>query len=338
MSEKAKEQKAQYQEASALLRAAIAQLDAIKQTMASGHSAQLDGAAQRAAQAVAAIKNAMQSGNVDPATLSTLAGEINLGGDASTPIADSGTGAAMAASMRLGGASFESHAAVDRLSDDFFRKHLFDADVARHTHGVDLEAFKRREAEDEKYIHGQLARHTAEGDLNASGRMQGYMLDANTHGAGDNPEFLKAWEELKGKTDNLRDSMRAAGKNTDEYDKHIRGDVVEFLKAKGLSDDQIGQALAKSDNPLDAVNPYLTSDNDGKKLAESLRVESTSEGPQKDPAAAITSRKDRPITIDIDSMSAKLAAAGLDACSTSGSSGHGLSVQKPARNNDIMVR
>jgi hypothetical protein len=202
--------------------------------------------------------------------------------------------------------------------------------VARHTHGAEFEAFKKREAEDEKYIRQQLARRTPEGDLNASGRMQGYLLDADAHGAGDNPDFSKKWDELKEKTDRLRQSMRAAGRSTEEYDNHIREDVVQFLKAKGLSDAQAREALAKNKDPLDAVKSHLNGDAESKKLANDIRLSTDAKKGSTSTIVADDSAEKQPLTIDVDAMNARLAAAGLDVSpKSSETTGHGLPIQKP---------
>jgi hypothetical protein len=42
------------------------------------------------------------------------------------------------------------------------------------------------------------------------------------------------------------------------------------LKAKGLSDGKIKDALAKTANPLDAVKPYLGSDDESRHLADKV--------------------------------------------------------------------
>jgi Pex14 N-terminal domain len=224
------------------------------------------------------------------------------------------------------------------MASDLFDKHEFDADVARHTSGAEFEAYKQREAEDEKYIRQQLARHTAEGDLNASGRMQRHMLDANAHGAGDNADFMKKWNELKEKTDKLRAAMRAAGKSTAEYDESIRQDVIAFLKAKGLSDEQIKEALAKNENPLDAVKPYLGGDKESRDLVETIRRSGGAEKSAKVQLSEAQKTQDQPLAIDVDAMNARLAAAGLDTPASSEPAGHGLTIQKPGKSTDSIVR
>ncbi len=229
-----------YAEAGNLLAAALQQLSEINKALAASRNPDLQSASDRARDTISQIRSAMRSGTLDASSIASLSAALSIGVDPSALAVEAAQeGGTVAVRVQLAAASLESHRAVERMTADLFDRHEFDADVARHTHGAELEAFKRREAEDEKYIREQLGHHTPEGDLNASGKMQGYMLDANAHGAGDNPDFLKKWNELREKTDRLRDSMRAAGKSTEEYDKNLREDVVTFLTAKGLSDAQI---------------------------------------------------------------------------------------------------
>jgi hypothetical protein len=244
--------------------------------------------------------------------------------------------AAIAAKVELASASVESHRTVSRMAMDLFDKHEFDADVARHTHGAELEAFKKREADAAKYVRQQLARKTPEGDLNASGKMQSYLLDANAHGASDNPDFLKKWDELKQKTDRLRESMRAAGKSTEEYDKHIREDVIGFLKAKGLPDEQIAEALAKNKDPLDTLKPYLGKDTESTKLANNVQLSADAKDGGINAPVAKGTVEERPLTIDMNAMNAKLAAAGLDVSPKDHEpAGHGLTIQKQKASDTI---
>ncbi len=277
---------------------------------------------------VGQIRAAMQSGDLTASTLAALAASVNIGVDASSLAAESES-AAIAARVELASASIDSHNTVSRMVADVFDKHEFDADVARHTHGAELEAFKQRETEDEGYIRDQLQRKTPEGDLNASGRMQGYMLDAHAHGAGDNADFVKKWDELAQKTDRLRASMRATGRSTDEYDKQIREDVIAFLKAKGLSDEQTREAIANGKNPLDTVKVYLGRDDASANLVNEIKCSGGVEKRSEVTASPEDLRKERPLTIDLDAMDAKLAAAGLDTVSENAeATGHGLSIQK----------
>ncbi len=308
-----------------MLSAALAQVNAIDRAIAVSRDSRLASMRERALEVVSEIRSALQSGDLTASSLAALAASVNMGEETSSLVAESES-AAMAAKVELAGASIESHRTVSRMAVDLFDKHEFDADVARFTHGAEFQAFKKREAEDEKYIRQQLARRTPDGDLNASGKMQGYLLDADAHGAGDNPDFRKKWDELKQKTDRLRESMRAAGRSTEEYDTQIREDVAEFLKAKGFSDEQIKEAFAKSKDPLDAVDTYVGRDAETSKLSEDLRLSSDA---KKSSAGVVAAGEEQSMTVDLDAMNARLAAAGLDVSTKEAeSTGHGITVQK----------
>jgi len=315
-------------EAAAVLSTALAQLQVLDRAFAATQDSRLVPAREQALGVVSQIKAAMQSGDLTASSLAALAASVNIGVDAASLAAESEI-AAIAAKVELASASIDSHATVSRMATDLFDKHEFDADVVRHTHGAELDAFKKRQAASEKYIREQLGRGTPEGDFNASGRMQGYMLDANAHGAGDNPDFGKKWDELTQKTDRLRASMNVAGKSTEEYDKQVREDVIVFLKAKGLSDGQIEEALANRKNPLDAVKAYLGGDSASESLANDIgRSRETERAPEI--SVSVDARlKESPAVFDLDAMNARLDAAGLDAIAGSDAgTGHGLTIQK----------
>jgi hypothetical protein len=315
-------------QAAAVLSVALAQLKELDRAFAVSHDSRLASARDQARGVVSQIRAAMESGTLTASSLAALAASINIGVDAAALAAESES-AAIAAKVELASASFDSHATVSRMATDLFDKHEFDGDVARHTHGAELEAFKKHQAESEKYIRAQLARRTPDGDLNASGGMQGYMLDANAYGAGDNPAFRTKWDELKAKTDRLREAMRTAGRSTKEYDEHIGEYVKTFLKAKGLSEEQISQALAKSKNPVDAVEPYLSGDVESKKLANHIGLSASGQDSSVVAAVGNGPTEEKPLTINLDVMNARLAAAGLDAPTKEAeASGHGLSVSK----------
>ena len=332
MVEKTQKDESALKEAAALLSAASEQLREINRAVASGGAnPDLQAASERAREVMSEIKSAMSSGHIDASTLASLSASLNIGVDASSAGKDGGNPYVMAGA-RLAVAEIESRATVQRMASDLFDKHEFDADVARHTSGAEFEAYKHREAEDERYIREQLARHTAEGDLNASGRMQRHMLDANAHGAGDNADFMQKWNELKEKTDKLRAAMRAAGKSTAEYDESIRQDVIAFLKAKGLSDEQTKEALAKNENPLDAVKPYLAGDDESRRLVNDIGLSTADSKPK---TVKDKNPQGEPLTIDVAAMNARLAEAGLNVGAGAEPAGHGLTIQKPPRKDPI---
>jgi hypothetical protein len=316
-------------QAAAVLSAALAQVNAIDRAIAVSRDPRLASVRERALEVVSEVRSALESGDLTASSLAALAASVNIGEETASLVAESES-AAIPAKVELASASIESHGTVSRMAVDLLDKHEFDADVARHTHGAEFEAFRKREADAEKFIRQQLALGTPEGDLNASGKMQGYLLDADAHGAGDNPDFRKKWDELMQKTERLRESMRAAGRSTEEYDNHIREDVAQFLKAKGVSDAQAREALAKSKDPLDAVKPHLNGDTESKKLANDIRLSTDAKKGSTNTIVANDSAEKQPLTIDVDAMNARLAAAGFDVSpKSSETTGHGITIQKP---------
>jgi hypothetical protein len=165
------------------------------------------------------------------------------------------------------------------------------------------------------------------------------MLDAHAHGAGDNPDFRSKWDELREKTDRLRQSMRAANRSTEEYDKQIHEDVIAFLKAKGLSDAQTREVLAKSKSPLDAVQPYIGKDSESTILANDIQLSADTKNGAINAPVANGRTEEQPLTIDVDAMNAKLAAAGLEAPTKDiETAGHGLTAQKQRVPDDPIAR
>jgi hypothetical protein len=325
-------------QAAVVLSNALAQVRVLDRAFAVSRDSRLASAREQALDVVGQIKAAIQSGDLTASSLAALAASVNIGVDAASLAAES-ENEAIAARVELASASINSHMTVSRMATDLFDKHEFDADVARHTRGAELEAFKKREAESERYIKEQLGRGTPEGDLNASGRMQGYMLDANARGAGDNADFREKWDELSAKTDRLHESMHAAGRSTEEYDEQINQDVIAFLKAKGLSEEQTREALGKSKNPLDAVESYLGGDAGSKKLVGDVWLTANAKDGSINAAVSAGPAEDQPLTIDVDAMNARLAAAGLDApTKDTDTVGHGLTVQKQRSLDDPIER
>ena len=233
--------------------------------------------------------------------------------------------------MSLAATSAESRSEVQSLSHDVFTDHLFDA-YLRFSSPQDEADFHKRSAEAQKYIDRQLARHTPEGDLNADGGMIGEMLDLHAHGAGSSPDFMPRWNSLVEKAERQRAAMRANGQSTDEFDRNLKDSVRRFLKAKGLSDAEIDQRLAATDDPLKLVKPYMANDDASRKLEDKLDLTTQrTTGPQSLPqvvASDETTTPAVPQTSDLDAISARLKAHGVQ-IADNGSSGHGLYVQKP---------
>ena len=133
----------------------------------------------------------------------------------------------------------------------------FDRDL-HFANAQDEAEYRRREDERRAYIDAELARHTPQGDLNASGGAVGQMADAAAHGAAANPEFQRRWDNLLASTEALRAELLREGKDVSEFDKHLREDLRRIMKSKGLSDAQIdAQFAAHQGNPLEAAKAFV---------------------------------------------------------------------------------
>jgi hypothetical protein len=285
-----------------------------------------------AAELSLALSSPSALGQID---LSALASVVQSG-EASALKAEAAAAATRAELLRnVAVTSAATRQEVQSLSQDLFERKIFDAYL--HFASPEDEAdYRKREAAAHKYIDQQLAKNTPEGDLNAGGGMMGQMLDAHAHGAGDSPDFLPRWNALVEKTERQHAAMRAAGQSTEEYDRNLNASVRRFLKAKGLSDAEIDKRPAASNNPLDAVKPYLKNDKDSRDLEQKTQLSSHVEAvasPQsvtRAETADATMNSDVPLTINPDAMSTKLKAKGLQMPGDGETTGHGLSVQRPA--------
>ena len=161
------------------------------------------------------------------------------------------TASAQVAAATLADAAEASHHAVQSAMD--YTRGL----TLRFTSDEDERGYRDREAERAAYIAAQHARHTPEGDLNASGATVGQMVDARAHGAGG-PEFEKHWNELVETTAKLRDAVHARGDSTKEFDDRLRADLRRVMKSKGLSDAEIDARFAANPDPLEAAKAYVS--------------------------------------------------------------------------------
>jgi hypothetical protein len=173
---------------------------------------------------------------------------------------------------QLAASSLAVRSEVQSLQSDLFGQHIFDA-YLRFQSPADEREYREREAENRRYVEQQLAAKTPEGDLNAAGGTMRQMLDAHSHGAGASPEFQHRWKRLEETTRKQRDAMRADGRSTDEFDRDLATSVRRYLHDRGLSNAEIEAKLAVSASPLDAVKPYLKSEEDARQLTESANLD-----------------------------------------------------------------
>jgi len=138
----------------------------------------------------------------------------------------------------------------------------FDRDL-RFANAQDEAEYRRREDERRAYIDGELAKHTPQGDLNASGGAVGQMTDAAAHGAAANPEFQRRWDKLVVSAEALRAQLVRDGKDVSDFDKHLREDLRRIMKSKGLSDAQIDeQFAAHQGNPIETAKAFVAEQKD----------------------------------------------------------------------------
>jgi hypothetical protein len=124
--------------------------------------------------------------------------------------------------------------------------------------GQDAADYHRREEARRAYIEAEQAKHTPQGDLNASGGAVGQMADAAAHGAAESPEFQRRWDKLVASTDALRTQLVRDGGDVSQFDAHLREDLRAIMRAKGVPDAKIDAMLAAHpDNPLEAVNAFV---------------------------------------------------------------------------------
>jgi len=265
-------------------------------------------------------------------------GDIVHSGETSALVTEATTQAVTAATQTAAvtATSADTRREVQSLEHDMFDQKIFDP-YLHFSSPADEATFRKRQVEDQKYVHAQLARHTPEGDLNAGGGMIDSMLNADAHGAGDSPEFMPRWNALVDKTMRQHTAMRAAGQSTAEFDSRLMASVRSFLKAKGLSNTEIDQRLAGSANPLDAVKPFLKNDRDSQTLLEKLDQKTEAVGSkycfQPLPcvgAGATVPTQDAQLGIDFAAVAAKLNASGVPTSDTAGDTpAHGLTIVKP---------
>jgi hypothetical protein len=213
------------------------------------------------------------------------------------------------------------HAAIDHLRD--FDPYLHFASAA------DEAAYRQREAERLAYIKAQEAKHTPEGELNASGAAVGQMVDAKAHGAGASPAFQERADNLVRAAENLREQVRASGGSTKEFDDRLREDVRRILKSKGLSDAEIdAQFAAHHGSALEVAKSYL---HDGRDL-RALEIAATRADKQLPPQDVSVEGRRSPTSVDVDTLAnaaALLKASGVTVTVPTNSSdpAHGVTTQ-----------
>ena len=181
----------------------------------------------------------------------------------------------------------------------------------------DTEAdYRKREAERQSYIATEQAKHTAQGDLNASAAAVGQMVDAKAHGAGG-PEFDKRTDDLIHTTEQLRAQIVRDGGSTKEFDDRLSAEVRASLKRKGLSDAQIdAQLAAHNGDPLQAAKAFLKTDDDLKQMTRDANA-AGAEAEKKPTGLVASDAPQQPVAGNLSSAAALLKASGVVASTQS---------------------
>lgn len=217
--------------------------------------AELSAAAERVSDAIRRLSSALQSSRFPLRQSDLMALQSVVSAPEIRGLIAEATSAQSSEAVRVQAvatAAAATRAEVQTDARDIFDRRIFDR-YLRFLSREDEEEFRGREAATRKYIDEQLAKKTPEGDLNAAGGEQGYLLDAYAHGADASPEFTKRWDALAAKTAQQRDAMRAAGQSTAEYDHHVEDSVRRYLKQTGVPQAEIEDRIARAAHPVDAA-------------------------------------------------------------------------------------
>lgn len=243
---------------------------------------------------------------------------------------------AMSSSMRAGvpaqdaariaeltAADAQTRQTAQSVSADLYERRIFDPYLSFDS-AADEAAYRKREAESQRYVAEQLAKNTSEGNLNATGALAGQMLDAHAHGAGDSPDFAPRWQRVTSTIETQRQLVRAQGISTEEFDRNLAGSVRRYLKSKGLSDDEIAARLAADADPLEAVKPYMQSEDDAKALDAAMRGNAQETSASASVAATSKEVIVATATVELDNVVASLRISGVSAAVDTTANGHGL--------------
>lgn len=247
-----------------------AQLDALRRAGSEGAAHSLIAACTDQLSSLSALQASLSSAG--PGELASLRPAVAATVAASTSAAQqarSGATGAAPESAQLAATGGAVRRELAALNADLFERRIFDPCLTFASKD-DEEAYRRREAEARAYIERQLAVGSREGELNAAGATMDRMLDAHAHGADSSAEFLPRWNRLVETTHKHREAMRAEGYSTEEFDRNLASSVRRFLRDKGLSEAEIDAKLAVTANPLEAVKPFLRTEQDARVLDESL--------------------------------------------------------------------
>lgn len=176
-------------------------------------------AAQSQHQVILALKSQLASAN--PSDLPALQAQIaSVIAEASSTIetARSGSTGAVAREVALTTAQLRSS-----IRDVMGGMKDFDP-YLQFGSAEEEEAYREREQARQAYIEAELAKGTPEGDYNAAAATRAQLLDAQTYGAGDHPDFDERMASLNNALRQTKRIAAEAGVSTSEGDAILRGE------------------------------------------------------------------------------------------------------------------
>jgi hypothetical protein len=265
------------------------------------------------------IATLMQSvGTASNAQLAAMSGTVAAAIGQSEAIAadaraQSAQAESAASSQRLSDARREAQQTIAALDDDLYKRKIFDR-YLEFKSDEDKRAYREREEENRRALAAARAKGTAEGDLEALAIERRQMLDAGAHGADRSPEWQKRMEQMDEVRGNLRAAMRENGKDAKVADAIERDSTRAFLKSKGLSENEIDQAMRRGHSVAAVIEPYLS------KTTE----------PSTSPSQEKSNDHDKRASPRLQQLADALRAAGVTPTDSATSDGHGVKIDAAA--------
>jgi len=271
------------------------------------------GASTSAADAQLSILVGLQAsiGTASATALAAMTGEIASAVAQSKTLADQARDDANAAnataSASLADARTHARETITRIEDDLYHKKIFEPYLQFQSE-EDERAFREREEANRRAIAAARAKGTPEGEAEALTIEHRQLLDMGAHGATDSPDFA---ERLKATTEayqQQRAAMQQTGHDTKQTDAMIAADTRDFLKAKGVPEAEITEAMQSGKPTNEIIAPYI-----GKPQVERMVS----------PESKVKSDQEQPAPDHLDAVAAALRAAGVVTTNTA-VDGHGV--------------
>lgn len=253
-------------------------------------------------------------GSADAASLFMLSGEIASAVAESKTVAEQARNdantASAAAVASLNEARAHARETITRIEDDLYGKKIFDP-YLRFQSEQDERAFREREEANRRAIAAARAKGTPEGEAEALAIEHRQLLDMGAHGATDSPDFAERLKATSEAYQQQRAAMRQTGHDTKQTDAMIAADTRDFLKAKGVPEAEITEAIQSRKPTNEIIAPYI-----GKPQVE----------PMASPESKAKSDQAQTAPDHLDAIAAALRAAGVATTANTAVEGHGVDV------------